>query len=181
MTKTNEQTKKMLSRRDFVKTTAVSIGGTALAGVSSVGVLTAKGGREATAEEKKVLDANQHFYSALQDLNLDEMNAVWLQEDSILCVHPGRNALDGWESVRKSWQEIFESTSSMKVTAAIQLVRVENSAAWVCCAERISTSAGRQITVGYEQATNIFEKRRGKWLLVHHYASPLPRPWPGNA
>lgn len=181
MTKTNDQIKKYLSRRDFVKTTAVSIGGTALAGVSSAGVQAPKAGTEVTADEEKVLDANRHFYSALQDLNLEEMDTVWLQEDWVRCVHPGRNLLDGWEAVRKSWQEIFEDTSSMRVTVAIQLVHVENSTAWVCCTEKISTAVGDHISAAYEQATNIFERRRGKWLLVHHHASPLPRPWPANA
>ena len=181
MTKTNDQIKKYLSRRDFVKTTAVSIGGTALAGVSSAGVQAPKAGTEVTADEEKVLDANRHFYSALQDLNLEEMDTVWLQEDWVRCVHPGRNLLDGWEAVRKSWQEIFEDTSSMRVTVAIQLVHVENSTAWVCCTEKISTAVGDHISAAYEQATNIFERRRGKWLLVHHHASPLPRHWPANA
>ncbi len=181
MTNTNTQTKKNLSRRDFVKTTAVSIGGTALAGISSAEVLAAKSRKEVTAEEEKVLAANQHFYSALQDLNLAGMDTVWLQEDWVRCVHPGRNLLDGWEAIRKSWQEIFESTSFMRVTAAIQVVHVESSTAWVCCTEKVSTAVGDRISEGYEQATNIFERRRGKWLLVHHHSSPIPRPWPGNA
>ena len=172
---------KNLSRRDFVKTTAVSIGGPALAGIGSVGVQAAKTGTEMTAEEEKVLAANQRFYNALQDLNLEQMDNVWLQEDWVRCVHPGRNLLNGWEAVRESWREIFEGTSSMRVTAGIELIHVANSTAWVCCTEKISTADGSQINAAYEQATNIFEKRRGKWLLVHHHASPLPRPWPGNA
>jgi len=181
MTKPKDPTTKKLSRRDFVKTTAVSITGTALAGIRPARAQTAKARTAVSAEEQKVLDANQHFYSALENLNLEQMDTVWLQEDWVRCVHPGRSLLDGWEAVRKSWQDIFDSTTSMRVTAAIQFVHVESSTAWVCCTEKLSTAVGERVSEGYEQATNIFEKRRGKWLLVHHHASPLPRPWPGNA
>jgi len=129
-------------------------------------------------DEEKVLDANQNFYSALQDLNLEEMEAAWLQENWVRCVHPGWNLLEGWEAVRESWQQIFENTHFMRIAIGIQAVHVENSAAWVCCTEKISTVAEDHFESVYVQTTNIFERRNGAWFLVHHHASALPAPWP---
>ncbi len=131
-----------------------------------------------TSEEEKVLDANQNFYSALQNLNLDEMESVWLQEGWVRCVHPGWSMLEGWEAVRESWQQIFAGTHFMRIAVGIQAIRVENSTAWVCCTEKISSVAEDRFDSVYVQTTNIFENRNGVWYIVHHHSSQLPAPWP---
>ena len=82
-----------------------------------------------TREEETVLEANQNFYRALQNLSLQEMDAVWLQEDWVRCVHPGWDLLEGWETVRESWQHIFEHTQFMRIAVGLQSIRVENSMA----------------------------------------------------
>ena len=133
-----------------------------------------------TSEEEKVLEANQNFYTALQDLSLEEMESVWLQEDWVKCVHPGWNLLEGWEAVRESWQHIFENTHFMRIAVGLQSLRVEDSMAWVCCTEKISSAAEGRFDSAYVQATNIFECRQGAWYLIHHHASPLPTPWPDD-
>ena len=131
-----------------------------------------------TTEEEQVLEANKNFYSALQELNLHEMEAVWLQEDWVLCVHPGWNLLEGWEAVRESWQHIFENTHFMRIAVGIQSIRVENSTAWVSCTEKVTSAAEGRFDSAYVQATNIFERRMGAWYVVHRHASHLPTPWP---
>src|SRR3990172_2579452 len=112
-----------------------------------------------TREEEKVLEANQNFYSALQNLSLAEMDAAWLPEDWVRCVHPGWDLLEGWEAVRESWQHIFENTQFMRIVVGLQFLRVENSMAWVCCTERISSAAQGRFDGAYVQTTNIFERR----------------------
>ena len=130
-----------------------------------------------TSEEEKVLESNQNFYSALQNLSLKEMEAVWLPEDWVRCVHPGWDLIEGWEAVRESWQHIFENTTFMRVAVALQSVRVENSVAWVCCTEKIYSAAEGRFDSAHVQSTNIFERRNGNWYVVHHHASPLPADW----
>jgi ketosteroid isomerase-like protein len=131
-----------------------------------------------TTEEEKVLEANKNFYTALQDLSIEEMDAVWLQEDWVRCLHPGWNLLEGWEAVRESWQHIFENTHFMRIAVALQSLHVDNSTAWVCCTEKISSASEGRFDSAYVQATNIFECRQGNWYVVHHHSSPLPMPWP---
>ena len=133
---------------------------------------------ELMTEEDKVLEANQNFYTALQDLSMDEMEAIWMQESWVRCVHPGWNLLEGWEAIRESWQQIFENTSFMRVAVGVQAVRIENASAWVCCTEKISTVAEDRFDSVYVQTTNIFERKNGTWYVVHHHASALPAPWP---
>ena len=161
------------SRRDFLTTTGLGASVSGLIGIGATGIAAAQGVTGTTAEEKEVLQVNTNFYGALQDLSLDRMAAVWLQEDWVKCVHPGWNLLEGWNVVRESWREMFQNTESMRVTAAVQFVRVQGSTAWVCCTEDTSSSIGGRTASGSAQATNIFERRNGAWYVVNHHSSPL--------
>lgn len=131
-----------------------------------------------TREEEKVLEANKNFYRALQELSLEEMEAVWLPEDWVRCIHPGWELLEGWEAVRESWQRIFESTQFMRIVVAVQAIHVENGTAWVCCTEKISSAADGRFESAQVQSTNIFKRHNGTWCMVHHHASNRPTPWP---
>lgn len=129
-------------------------------------------------EEEKVLAANQRFFEALQGLDLEAMDRVWLHEDWVKCVHPGWELLEGWEEVRQSWERIFENTRFMRVMVSEVSVRVESRFAWVACLENITSafeSGFEQVTV---QATNLFVLSGGEWLMVHHHSSAVPQQTP---
>ena len=162
-----------LSRRDFLTTTGLGAGVSGLIGIGATRIAAAQGVTGTTTEEKEVLQVNRNFYSALQDLSLDRMDAVWVQEDWVKCVHPGYNLLEGWDAIRESWRDMFQNTDSMRVTAAVQFVRVQGSTAWVCCTEDTSSVSGGRTASGSAQATNIFERRNGAWFVVNHHSSPL--------
>ena len=124
--------------------------------------------------EEKVLAANQRFYQALEELDLDAMDAVWLHEEWVACVHPGWELLTGWEEIREAWQRIFANTKRMKVAVANVTVRVEGHAAWVNCIEQVTSGFEKGFSTAWVQATNIYVERNGDWRLVHHHASPIP-------
>jgi ketosteroid isomerase-like protein len=125
--------------------------------------------------EDKVLAANQRFYQALEEMDMDEMDAVWLHEDWVACVHPGWELLTGWEEIREAWQRIFANTKRMKVAVSNVLVRVEGHTAWVNCIEQVTSSFEKGFSTAWVQATNIYVERDADWRLVHHHASPIPR------
>ena len=129
-----------------------------------------------TKEEEGVLQANENFYRALQELSLEAMEAVWLLEDWVRCIHPGWEAVEGWESIRESWQHIFANTQFMRVVVGVQAMRIEQSVAWVSCSEKISSAANGRFDSAFVQATNIFHRHNGSWLLVLHHASHRPVP-----
>ena len=129
-----------------------------------------------TPDEEKVVEANKNFYRALQSLDLEAMESVWLPEEWVRCLHPGWDMLEGWEAVRESWQQIFESTKFLRVSVGVQWVRVEKEAAWICCTERISSAAEGRFETAYVQSTNLFMLRGGNWRLILHHASHLPAP-----
>jgi ketosteroid isomerase-like protein len=126
------------------------------------------------AVEQEVLDANHDFYRALQALDLGQMEAVWLHEDWVKCLHPGWDLMIGWEEVRESWENIFRSTSQMRVTISRPLTDVVGEAAWVSCLENVTSLFEGGFSIAHVEATNIFVRRDGRWKMVYRHAAPLP-------
>ena len=127
-----------------------------------------------TPEQEAVLEANKNFYRAVQSLSVEEMDSVWLQDESVRCVHPGWELLEGWEAIRESWQRIFEGTRYLRISVSLQAVRVEASMAWVICAEKISSASDGVFENALVQSTNVFVEHDGAWFLVHHHGSHMP-------
>jgi ketosteroid isomerase-like protein len=129
-------------------------------------------------DEEEVLSANRTFYAALHSLDLSQMAQVWSHEDWIRCIHPGWDLLVGWDEVQGSWQEIFSSTDQMMVSISRTLVHVAGDTAWVSCLENVTTAFRNQFNSVLVEATNIFQRCQGRWLLVHHHTTPLVGPPP---
>ena len=70
----------------------------------------------AGAAAARTLRANDAFYRALEKLDLAAMDALWLHEAWVRCVHPGWDALVGWPGVRRSFEQIFAGTRWLHVT-----------------------------------------------------------------
>jgi ketosteroid isomerase-like protein len=103
------------------------------------------------------------------------MEAVWLQEDWVRCLHPGWELLLGWEEVQRSWAAIFHSTGHMLISISRPLVQIVGDTAWVSCLEDVTTAQTDGISSAVIETTNIFVRHRGRWLLVHRHTTPLPR------
>jgi ketosteroid isomerase-like protein len=121
-----------------------------------------------------VEQANAAFYKALETLDLQAMDGLWLHEPFVRCVHPGREVLAGWETVRQSWQQIFENTRWMRVTATGVDVVVFGDVGIVSCAEDITATRDEDVGLGVAQATNVFIRTPEGWRMVVHHASPAP-------
>lgn len=126
------------------------------------------------ADYEQLLEANGRFYEALCTMDLEAMDQVWLGEDWVRCVHPGWAQLEGWEAVRESWARIFENTQFLRVTVSHVFVHQERDLGWVSCVEKASSTGEGRIDSAYVQASNLFVRRRDRWLMVLHHASHLP-------
>jgi ketosteroid isomerase-like protein len=125
------------------------------------------------SDKQSVLDVNQAFYRAFEKKDLTAMDVVWSQGTDSLCIHPGRNALKGWDAVRSSWEKIFLNTRYLEIETNILKIEVMGDLAYVVLVETVLQVAnGRQIRAE-SIATNIFERLGQKWYLVHHHGSPV--------
>jgi ketosteroid isomerase-like protein len=123
-----------------------------------------------------VREANERFYRAFESLDLAEMDRVWLHADHVACVHPGWSRLHGWDEVRRSWAAIFQSTSEMRFTITDVRAEARGDLGWVHCTENILSETRGSVAITAILATNVFERRAGRWLLVHHHASHILAP-----
>ena len=121
---------------------------------------------------EQVIEANLNFYFALESLDVELMEDVWLMDANACCIHPGGERLAGWDAIRATWERIFKSTTHMRVDITNVAVEVHGTVAWVTCLENITTAAGTQMHRARAFATNIFtfEEDSG-WMLVLHHAS----------
>lgn len=129
-------------------------------------------------DEEEVLSANRAFYAALHDLDIKKMNLVWMHESWVRCLHPGWELLVGWDEVQGSWQEIFKSTDQMMVAVSRVIIHVSGDVAWVSCLENVTSAYQNAFSSALVEATNIFQRRQGRWLMVHHHTTPLVGPPP---
>jgi ketosteroid isomerase-like protein len=129
---------------------------------------------EKQTPEQAVRAANQRFYAAFESLNMAEMEAVWAHDEGAQLVQPGWDLLLGWDEVRERWARIFSNLKRVRVVVSGVWVRVEGDVGWVACSARVTTAFAEGFDEATVQATNIFVRRDGQWLLVTHHASPLP-------
>ncbi|MGH9774724.1 MAG: nuclear transport factor 2 family protein [Candidatus Acidiferrales bacterium] len=136
--------------------------------------MTAEAAPQRDLSEQAVLEVFSRFYAAFEGLNLDTMDAVWLPEDWVECVHPGWDLLHGWEEVRESWKRIFANARRVHIALGSVHVHIEGGVAWVACTEKVTTTYADGFDEALVQATNVFVLREGAWRLVVHHGSPLP-------
>jgi len=122
-----------------------------------------------------VVTANRDFYRAFELLDASRMREVWLQETYVSVVHPGWARILGWAAVLKSWEDIFHNTFGVSVEVSDEVTHVHGDLAWVTCTETLETRLYDGVSHATVEATNLFERREGKWWLVHHHGSPLVR------
>ncbi|XGV95434.1 MAG: nuclear transport factor 2 family protein [Leptolyngbya sp. BL-A-14] len=125
------------------------------------------------SSEQSVITANEAFYRAFEKKDLEAMTAVWSQGIGSLCIHPGRNAIRGWEGIRSSWETIFRNTSYLEIETEIVRVEVNGDLAYVVLVETVLQVTGKRQSKAQSIATNLFERMGQKWFLIHHHGSPL--------
>ena len=123
-----------------------------------------------------VLEANTAFYQAFESLDRKRMEEVWLSAPYIKCVHPGWGLLVGWGPVMESWERIFAGTFETRFTLTNVRAEVCGDLAWVVLTENLASRHRDGKIEARVEATNLFERRGGRWFLVHHHGSPIYGP-----
>jgi ketosteroid isomerase-like protein len=116
--------------------------------------------------EQRVLAANAAFYAAFRTGDMEAMEALWSDRDTICVLHPNARGIEGRADVMRSWEAILEEGGPPEIAAVDPLVIVTGNAAMVICEEKMG--AARMI------ATNLFANESGVWRMVHHQATRLP-------
>lgn len=127
------------------------------------------------SERKAVARANRGFYRAFEALDLAAMSGVWLEDERVVCVHPGWARVVGHGQVMDSWKSIFANTDAIRFELQDLDVHLEGDTAWTTSVERIEAGRGGAARSAEAVATNVFRKTTGGWKLIVHHASPVVR------
>ncbi len=96
--------------------------------------------------------ANQAFYDAHEQRDMEAMREVWEHTDRVVCVHPGWPILRTWRVVEESWRRILEGPGRNQFIVTNDVVAVHGDLAWVTLDENLVQGA----STGTVAATNVF-------------------------
>ncbi len=111
-----------------------------------------------------VLFANEAFYQAFAERDVDAMEDLWSREAPVSCIHPGWGVIFGREEVMRSWVAIITSEGAPPITCHGAEASLYGDTACVVCFEML----GENVLI----ATNVFVREGHIWKIVHHQAGP---------
>lgn len=115
--------------------------------------------------DEPLLAANEAFYQAFNQRDIEAMTMVWARSVPISCIHPGWNVLSGQEEVLASWRALLENPGQPRLISGGATARVIGNAAVVLCRELVN---GLPLL-----ATNVFVREDGDWRLMHHHSGQV--------
>jgi uncharacterized protein (TIGR02246 family) len=151
---------------------------TALLAATGVGVGGGASAQQPSAPDAEaVRAANAAFFAALSARDMAAFEGVWARDSGPLAVLPtSRSAVVGWDAIRKDYEGVFRRYSEFSISMPESEVRVAPGGALVVGIEtvrgKLASGEGANFSL---LATNVFERRDGRWLLVHHHASRMPQ------
>jgi ketosteroid isomerase-like protein len=126
------------------------------------------------AIEDEVRAASDRFYSALNRMDVSQLQNVWSQSNTVTTMHPMGGEQVGWPEVRKSFADAAGLMADIHVELANQLIRTGEDLAYEVGIERgRGKIAGEQIEIEH-RVTNVYRREGGQWKMVHHHTDVAP-------
>lgn len=118
-------------------------------------------------------DAEAAFYEAFETKDVDAMMSVWANSADVVCIHPMGPNLSGSDSVRDSWQILFDNGPNLTFNVdTIQYVEDDNMAVHVVRQNITVNDDAHNMPVII--ATNVYRRTEDGWQMVLHHSSPGP-------
>ncbi|MBC8118086.1 MAG: nuclear transport factor 2 family protein [Burkholderiaceae bacterium] len=118
-------------------------------------------------------ECEQAFYEALDAADSEALNELWLEDDDVVCIHPGGARLTGYAAVKSSWSSILangpvHARCTLAKSLETPTVALHN------VVEEVVVGEGAQQQVVSVLATNVYVKTPAGWKMVLHHASAAP-------
>ncbi len=117
-------------------------------------------------------EAEEAFYTAFANSNLKAMMEVWLDSDTVTCVHPVGPRISGRDAVRGSWAEIFSNSGGLKFRLG-EVSRTQDALLAIHVLHEHITVPGEPGERPPAVATNIYQLTQDGWHMILHHASPV--------
>ena len=117
-------------------------------------------------------EAETAFYTAFANANLDAMMGVWLESESVICVHPVGPKLTGHAAVRSGWAEMFRGGSGLRFRLA-EVSRTQDALLAIHVLNEYISVPGESTERQPMVTTNIYQLTHDGWRMTLHHASPV--------
>ena len=119
-------------------------------------------------------DAEDAYYDAIDEQDLEAMMAVWEDSEQSLCLLPMMPAQQGKAAIRQAWEPLLGG--ELKLEMAIKhLCWIELDAIAIHLVEEQVQTPGQPGEQAV-YATNIYRKGEAGWRILMHQNSPTPPP-----
>ncbi len=116
-------------------------------------------------------EAEQAFYRAFQNADLNLMMEVWAERDFVECIHPMADRVQGHAAVMDSWRQIF--AGGLRVQLQLSDVhRTHDASLAIHVVYEHLRIPGQASDYPPVIATNVYQLLESGWFMVLHHASP---------
>ncbi|MEW8658677.1 MAG: nuclear transport factor 2 family protein [Candidatus Thiodiazotropha endolucinida] len=119
-------------------------------------------------------DAEDAYYDAIEEKDLQAFMEVWEECEEVLCLLPMMTAQRGKDAIRKLWEPLMQSDVSLDIQTK-HLAWVETPEIAIHLIEELVKNPAQDEPQPV-YATNIFRKTGAGWRLLMHQNSPTPPP-----
>ncbi|MGD8588847.1 MAG: nuclear transport factor 2 family protein [Chromatiales bacterium] len=119
-------------------------------------------------------DAEDAYYDAIEEQDLEAMMQVWADSEEILCLLPMQPALRGVASIRHAWEPLLNGQIKLDIEVK-HLAWIEHGELAVHLVEEHVLVAG-QAEKQTVYACNIYRQDDSGWHILMHQNSPTPPP-----
>lgn len=118
-------------------------------------------------------EAEAAFYEAFEQGDADAMMAVWSSVEDVVCIHPQGSPVAGYEAVRESWREIFNSGQKLRFRITPHHAYTGLMLSVHVVLEHARLESGEESSSPI-LATNVYMRSDKGWRMILHHASPSP-------
>ena len=119
-------------------------------------------------------DAEDAYYDAIDERDIDAMMAVWEDSDETLCLLPMMPAQQGNADIRQAWEPLLGPGMQLDMTVK-HLSWIESGEIAIHLIEEQVQAPGQPGSQSV-YATNIYRKGADGWRILVHQNSPTPPP-----
>ncbi|MCP3867926.1 MAG: nuclear transport factor 2 family protein [Gammaproteobacteria bacterium] len=120
-------------------------------------------------------DAEDAYYDAIEECDLEKMMATWEDSDAVSCLLPMRPLTHGREPIRELWTPMLNPEFRVEITVNhLQWIEQGDIAIHLLEEMVTLTDSGDKQTPIY--AVRIYRNSDQGWHLLSHFNSPTPPP-----
>jgi uncharacterized protein (TIGR02246 family) len=119
-------------------------------------------------------DAEDAFYDAIDEKDLEALMAVWEESGETICLLPMMAAQQGKEAIKRLWEPLMQTDIGLDIQTR-HLTWIETTDLAIHLIEELVKAPG-QTEAQPVYATNIYRRGDQGWRLLMHQNSPTPPP-----